>query len=166
MPLNYSTMSLVQDLQIIAKFCKAFQKLIVPDLKEVYNNAVLKGILFQSMKEAAVKLIHKKRYFKNLKNWKLIFLLNTDYKILSKIIVNRLTPLLQQHILLQQNAGIPKCRIKNIHYNIQALLELANQRKEQLMVTTTDFEKAFDKIFHHCIFKIMEKIIIEKNWVL
>ena len=60
----------------------------------------------------------------------------------------------------QQNAGLPKRRMENIHYNIQALLELANQRKEQLIIMTIDFEKGFDKIFHHFIFKILEKLKI------
>ena len=60
------------------------------------------------MREAIVKLLHKKSDFKNLKNWRPISLLNTDYKILSKIIVNRLTPLFEKHILPQQNAGLPK----------------------------------------------------------
>ena len=142
------------------EFYKIFQKLIIPDLKEVFNNTLLKGILSRSMREAIVKLLHKKSDFKNLKNWRPISLLNTDYKILSKIIVNRLIPLFQKHILPQQNAGLPKRRIENIHYNIQALLELANQRKEQLIIMTIDFEKAFDKISHYFIFKIMEKLKI------
>ena len=50
--------------------------------------------------------------------------------------------------------------MENIHYNIQALLELANQRKEQLIIMTIDFENAFDKISHHFIFKILEKLKI------
>ena len=145
---------------LTAEFYKSFQKLIIPDLKEVFNNALLKGILPRSMREAIVKLLHKKKDFKNLKNWRPISLLNTDYKILSKIIVNRLTPLFQKHILPQQNAGLPKRRMENIHYNIQALLELANQRNEQLIIMTIDFEKAFDKISHHFIFKILEKLKI------
>ena len=45
---------------VTAEFYKTFQKLIIPDLKEVFNNALLKGTLPQSMKKAIVKLIHKK----------------------------------------------------------------------------------------------------------
>ena len=145
---------------LTAEFYKTFQKLIISDLKEVFNNALLKGILPKSMREAIVKLLHKKRDFKDLKNWRPISLLNTDYKILSKIMVNRLTPLFQKHILPQQNAGLPRRRIENVHYNIQALLELANQRKEEMIIMTIDFEKAFDKVSHHFIFKIMEKLKI------
>ena len=67
---------------LTAEFYKSFQKLIIPDLKEVFNNALLKGILPRSMREAIVKLLHKKKDFKNLKNWRPISLLNIDYKIL------------------------------------------------------------------------------------
>ena len=35
---------------LTAEFYKSFQKLIIPDLKEVFNNALLKGILPRSMR--------------------------------------------------------------------------------------------------------------------
>ena len=63
------------------------------------------------MKEAVVRLIFKKGSRLRIKNWRPISLLNTDYKILSKIIVNRLTPILQNYISPQQNAGLPKRHI-------------------------------------------------------
>ena len=64
----------------------------------------------------------------------------TDYKILSKIIVNKLIPILKKHILPQQSTGLPGRQIENIHYNIQALLKLANQKNENLAIMSIDFE--------------------------
>ena len=115
------------------------------------------------MKEATIKLLYKKNDHKNLKNWRPISLLNNDYKILSKIIVNRLSPLLQNYILPQQNAGIPGRKIENVHYNIQAILEMAEQWGEKIILMTVDFEKAFDKISHQLIFKTLEKLNIGKK---
>ena len=40
---------------LTAEFYKTFQKLIIPHLKEVFNNALLKGTLPQSMREAIIK---------------------------------------------------------------------------------------------------------------
>ena len=117
----------------------------------------------KSMREAIIKLLYKKNDHKNIKNWRPIFLLNTDYKILSKIIVNRLIPIFENYILPQQCTGLPGRRIENIHYNIQALLEMANQKNENLVIMSIDFEKAFDKISHQFIFKIMEKLRLGKT---
>ena len=116
----------------------------------------------KTMREAIVKLLYKKNDHKNIKNWRPISLLNTDYKILSKIIVNRLIPIFENYISPQQCTGLPGRRIENIHYNIQALLEMANQKNENLAIMSIDFEKAFDKISHQFIFKIVEKLKLGK----
>ena len=116
----------------------------------------------KTMREAIVKLLYKKNDHQNIKNWRPISLLNTDYKILSKIIVNRLIPIFENFILPQQCTGLPGRRIENIHYNIQTLLELANQKNEDIVIMSIDFEKAFDQISHQFIFKIMEKLRLGK----
>ena len=119
--------------------------------------------MLKSMRKAIVKLLYKKNDHKNIKNWRPIALLNTDYKILSKIIVNRLIPIFENHISPQQCTGLPSQIIENIYYNIQALLELANQKNENLVIMSIDFEKAFDKISHQFILKIMKKLRLGKT---
>ena len=101
---------------LTAQFYKIFKKLILTDLYEVFNNIFLKGKMPKTMREAIVKLLYKKNDHKNIRNWRPISLLNTDYKILSKIIVNRLIPIFQNYILPQQCTGLPGRRIENIHY--------------------------------------------------
>ena len=110
------------------------------------------------MREAIVKLIYKKGKHNDLKNWRPISLLNTDYKILSKILALRLTPLFQKHILPNQNAGLPKRRIENIHLEMQALLEMAEQKNEKIGIMSIDFQKAFDTLSHQLIMQIMKKL--------
>ena len=91
----------------------------------------------KSMREAIVKLLYiKKNDHKYIKNWRPIALLNTDYKILSKIIVNRLIPIFENYISPQQNTGLLGQRIENIHCNTQALLKLANQKIDNLVRAT------------------------------
>ena len=148
---------------LTAEFYKIFKKTILTDLYELFNNIFLKGKMPKSMREAIVKLLYKKNDHKYIKKWRPIALLNTDYKILSKIIVNRLIPIFENYISPQQNTGLPGRRIENIHYNIQALLELANQKNENLVIMSIDIEKAFDKISHQFIFKIMKKLKLGKT---
>ena len=148
---------------LTAQFYKIFKKLILTDLYEVFNNIFLKGKMPKTMREAIVKLLYKKNDHKNIRNWRPISLLNTDYKILSKIIVNRLIPIFENYILPQQCTGLPGRRIENIHYNIQSILEMVNQKNENLAIMSIDFEKAFDKISHQFIFKIMEKLKLGKT---
>ena len=91
---------------LTAEFYKIYKK-IITDLYELFNNIFLKGKMPKSMRDAIIKLLYKKNDHKNIKNWRPISLLNTDYKILSKFIVNRLIPIFENHISPQQSTGLP-----------------------------------------------------------
>ena len=58
-------------------------------------------------KNAIVTLIYKKGDHRNLKNWRPVSLLNVDYKILSKILANRMKKCL--HTIVPENQ---KCEVK------------------------------------------------------
>ena len=65
------------------EFYKTFNDQLTPILCEVYNYISMKGELPESMKTGIITLIYKnKGCTENLKNWRPITLLNTDYKYL------------------------------------------------------------------------------------
>ena len=69
------------------KFCNQ----IVPYLAESYDNIYFSENLAHSMKKGIITLIYKnKGNVSELKNWRPISLLNLDYKILTKLLANRL----------------------------------------------------------------------------
>lgn len=73
------------------EFQKEYYKLLEEDLHQLYTNT-----LFQeqesptTMKQAIITLLPKKDDLEELKNWRPICLLCLDYKILTKIVSNRL----------------------------------------------------------------------------
>ena len=73
------------------EFYKEYYKLLEEDLHKLYTNT-----LFQeqesptTMKQAMITLLPKKDDLEELKNWRPISLLCLDYKILTKILSNRL----------------------------------------------------------------------------
>ena len=73
------------------EFYKTFNDQLTPILCEVYNYILMKGELPESMKTGIITPIYKnKGCTENLKNWRPITLLNTDCKILTKLLTNRL----------------------------------------------------------------------------
>ena len=63
-------------------------------LSELYNNIHIRGRMEDGMRESYIRLIHKKGDTGELKNWRPISLSNTDYKIMSKVLTNRLNKVL------------------------------------------------------------------------
>ena len=92
---------------ITAEFYQMFQNRVIPILQEVYNNIWLKGELAESMKNGIIQLIFKKKgSVTDLICWRPISLLTIDYKILTKIIANRLKSCIHDLVNPFQTSGV------------------------------------------------------------
>ena len=128
-----------------------FYKMFWEDVKElickVFNTCYTLGELCPSMKRGIITLLPKKdKDNLYLKNWRPISLLNTDYKILAKIIASRLQKVLPSIIHWDQT-GFLKNRY--IGENIRLLLDsihLSKKMETNGIVFSIDFEKAFDTV--------------------
>ena len=77
------------------EFYKTFSDLLTPILVDVYNNISIQGKLPKTMRSSIVNLIFKKKGSPLLlKSWRPISLLNLDYKILTRILANRVRPVI------------------------------------------------------------------------
>ncbi len=116
-------------------------------LAEYFNNIFLNGEAHESFNESILSLLYKlKGLIKQLKNWRPVSLLNTDYKILTKILANRMTPALPKIIHENQTCGVPGRSSFDNLYNLSAIVEQAMEKDERLLLVALDQEKAFDRI--------------------
>ena len=124
------------------KFWPVFGKLMVNALNEGYR----KGELTPSQRQAVITLLDKNKDRTILKNWRPISLLNTDYKIATKALSNRLKQLLPK-LINKDQVGYVQGR--NILENIRTLQDVVTYTRERNMpgmLICIDFEKAFDSI--------------------
>ena len=124
---------------------------------EMMNEVYREGILSPSMRTGVLNLIPKgnkdTRYLKNLRP---ISLLNSDYKIIEKMIANRMIPALQEIIHEDQKGFLPKRRIQ---CNIRKILDVVVESVAMdipCCILSCDFLKCFDRIEFECITKSME----------
>ena len=105
------------------------------------------GKMSEEQRRAVLRLIPKKdKDVTELKNWRPISLLNTDYKILAHVLSNRLQHVLPEIISKDQNAYM---KGRFIGFNIRTILdiiEITNLTKMETIIAFLDFEKAFDKL--------------------
>ena len=116
-----------------------------------------KGELFPSAQKGVITLIPKKEKDPLLlKNWRPITLLNVDYKIITKMIANRLKTMLDEVIGPQQTAYIPG---RSITYTIRKILDILmylEQHQQDAVLITVDFKRCFDSIDHDALFASLE----------
>ena len=98
---------------------------------------------------------HKKGKFKS---WRPISLLCSDYKILTKILSNRLKPALEHTISIEQTCGIPNRSIFSNLFTIREIINHSNTKNINSFIISVDQEKAFDKVDREFLYQIMRKL--------
>ena len=131
---------------------------LIPILCQTFNNSFLRKQLTYSQSLALIKLIPETPKPKSIKDWRPISLLNTDYKILSKIISYRLKPILNSVISPEQQCGLPNRQIYNNHLNILSAINYSKDLNQPLAILQIDFYKAFDTISHEYIISTASKL--------
>jgi len=141
-------------------FPSQFYKFFWIDIKTLLKNSILyavgNGELSIEQRRGIITLIPKKN--KNrlyLKNWRPLSLLNTDYKIITKILANRLKTVLPS-IINHDQSGYLEGRF--IGQNIRLIEDIsfftAAENKPGILLSI-DFEKAFDSVNWNFLFKIL-----------
>ena len=91
------------------EYFKFYYEYLKYDLLQLYNLILFENNnLTTSLNQAIITFSFKNDKKENLKNWRPISLLCSDYKILTKILSNRLKPTLEHTISIEQTCRISK----------------------------------------------------------
>ena len=122
------------------------------DLNEVFNYMFNSKTLTPSQSSGIITLFHKKGDKSMLENWRPITLLCVDYKLFTKILVQRMKPLLSKFISKEQFCGVPGKSIINCNIMLRDILFYAIENDIELALVNLDFKQAFDKVDVNFIF--------------
>ena len=124
------------------------------------------GLLAPSQRQSIVRLIEKKgKDPGELKNWRPISLLNTDLKILSRVLTTRLDKVIQRLTSPEQLAFIKGKNIAEGTRLIEYALSYCHKKSEPGVIMTIDFAKAFDSVSHKYLLQTLEAYNIPANFV-
>ena len=137
---------------IPVEFFKAFWSILGEDLLAVLNDSMEKGCLPLSCRRAVLTLLPKKGDLCEVKNWRPVSLLCTDYKIISRALANRLRDVMDQVVHIDQSYCIPGRSIRDNIALIRDYLDISTQ----LGFISLDQEKAFDRVEHQYLWKVLE----------
>ena len=138
------------------EFYKALWPEIGPDLFEVFNFSQKNKLLPLSMRQAVIRCIPKKGDLAEVKNWRPISLLNSDYKIFAKCITNRFAKFLPLVVSTNQTANV---KSRKISHNLSLLRDFvfhANTEQLEAFVLSIDQMKAFDRVNWKFLTRVLE----------
>jgi uncharacterized membrane protein YhdT len=94
-----------------------------------------------------------------------ITLLNVDYKILTKILANRLRPLIAEHLKKNQFCGVPGNTILDALATVRDTIAMAEIKKTPMCLVSLDFQEAFDRISHTYLATILGSYCLSEWFV-
>ena len=138
------------------EFYKHFSEMLCPILLKVYREMERLGTISESMSTGLITALYKNKGSKlQLENYRGLSLLNTDYKILAKVLANRIKMVVGTIVSSTQAYSIPG---RDIADTIGSVRDVVRHMKEEGgLVLCVDFNKAFDRVEHEFMFRALER---------
>ena len=133
-------------------------------LNQMLNTAKMEGKLPAKMVEGIIKLIPKRTPGDEIGNHRPITLLNTDLKILTCIISNRLKSHLG-NILHPSQYAQPGKDLNLLNTQIRDINDDMAHGGGDAFFVSVDFKAAFDKVSHAFLFRVLERIGFAPHFV-
>ena len=131
--------------------------MIVPILTDMFNYWFTQGAIPGSVTKGMITLLKKggKHVWEGLDDYKPITLLNTDLKILARVLANRLQPVISDLISPEQTSAVKGRSIQDNLHLIPEVLDGIEDGVEAALISL-DLSKAFDRVDHRFLATVLE----------
>ncbi|KAL3675635.1 hypothetical protein R1sor_025583 [Riccia sorocarpa] len=115
--------------------------------------------------EGLIKLIHKGGERKDLGNWRPISLMTLIYKIISKLLANRVRIVIPKLIDKQQTGFVMGRRITDNVLSVKLGQEWEEWTSQNILFVKLDFIKAYDRVDHAFLWRTLECQGFDKEFI-
>lgn len=158
-------------------FYRICWELIKPDLLRMIRGFMRKAKVGGEINSTFLTLIPKEENLGSFDRYRPISLCNSSYKIVAKLLANRIKPLLQKLISPAQGGFVKGRHILDNVIQVQEALHSSHSRKEQGMFIKLDMCNAFDRVNCSFLYRVLSsfgftqdfinliKACLEKIWI-
>ena len=143
--------------ELTSEFYQTFQGQLTPILKKVVDQAIKRGRIPGEMKLSYITLLPKdEKNRTEVSKYRPVSLLNTDYKVISKILTARLRKVMNKLVHKGQQCAVKGRKIQNHLHNIREIITYCKVKGTPARIVSLDQEKAFDRVSHSFLHKVMK----------
>jgi hypothetical protein len=99
----------------------------------------------------------KSQNVQSMDEYRPLTILNTDLKLLTRIIVNRLKPWMPNLLTNSQHCGIAGSSIFDTLATFRDVVAYAEETRTPMCVLSLDFQGAFDNISHEYLYEVIHR---------
>lgn len=142
---------------LTAEFYKSFKECLIPILLVIFKTMSVLNTLPDRFSDGIRNIFYKNKGEQtDLNNYRPISLLNTDYKIFTKLLANRMKTVIGSLVGQTQTYSIPGRSIADSILTIQAAVKTISIISGLWL--GIDLQKAFDRVEHAFLFSVLEKM--------
>ena len=148
-------------------FYLTFWAQVKKPLFECFNESIENNSLSISQRRAIITLLPKCKgdELKYLKSWRPLSLTQTDYKLFSKVLANRLQKVIK-NLINSSQVGYIAGRSINDHIRlIDDIINISNIDNIPGMVVSLDYQKAFDTVSKKAIITTLNRFNFGNNFI-
>ncbi|GAU27776.1 hypothetical protein TSUD_215870 [Trifolium subterraneum] len=146
-------------------FFKACWSIVRSDVMAYLHEFHENSILPKAITASFLTLVPKKDHPQTLFDYRPICLIGSLYKILSKLLANRLKRVLGKIISHCQSAFLPQRQILDGVVVLNGIIDLAKRRKDECFFFKVDFERAYDTVNWGFLERMMVKMGFTEGWL-
>jgi hypothetical protein len=125
------------------------------DLTELIKHMFLQKRIPPRLKHGIIISLPKSQNSHTLNGFRHLSLLNSDYKLLARVLSRRLHPVLADQLSTTQYCGVSDNTILDAMAGIRGILAHCEDKGNPICLLTLDFKQAFDRKSHHYLVTIL-----------
>ncbi|PNH09547.1 LINE-1 reverse transcriptase [Tetrabaena socialis] len=141
-----------------ADLYKAFSRQFSPLLAALYTAIGATGTMPARFTDGIITVLYKKGVPTEPGNYRPINLLNTDYRVLAKVLATRLGPALHAAIAAEQTAFLPGRLIGTNIFALRHIPHLLKRQGRSAIIAFLDFAKAYDTVHRDFLLAAMAEL--------